>query len=83
MCFVIKLGRNVNHGERMNSIHFGGHTSKVKVMMGIIDKYGVRWDAALCVIIFSKILWTLNKSENHSTRILTQILDGAMEGQTG
>ena len=36
----------------MNSIDFGGHRSKVKVMMGIIDKYGVCRDATLCVVIF-------------------------------
>ena len=38
----------------MNSIDFGGHRSKVKVMKGIIDKCGVRGDATLCVLIF----WT-------------------------
>ena len=31
----------------MNPIDFGGHSSKVKVTMGIIDKCGVRWDARL------------------------------------
>ena len=36
----------------MNSIDFGGHRSKVKVMKGIIDKCGVRGDALLCVVIF-------------------------------
>ena len=36
----------------VNPIDFGGHSSKVKVMMGIIDKYGVRGDATLCVVIF-------------------------------
>ena len=41
------------HGERMNSIDFGGYRSKVKVTMGIIDKCGVRRDAMLCVVIFS------------------------------
>ena len=39
----------------MNSIDFGGHRSKVKVTMGIIDKCGVRGDATLCVVIFLKI----------------------------
>ena len=38
-----------------NPIDFGGHSSKVKVAMGIIDKCGVRGDATLCVVIFSKI----------------------------
>ena len=36
----------------MNSIDFGGHRSKVKATMGIIDKCGVRGDATLCVVIF-------------------------------
>ena len=36
----------------VNSIDFGGHSSKVKVMMGIIDKCGVRGDATFCVMIF-------------------------------
>ena len=37
MCFLIKLGRHVSHGERMNPIGFGGQRSKVKVT---IDIYG-------------------------------------------
>ena len=52
MCFFIKLGRHFNHGERMNSIDFGGHRSKVKVTMGIVDKCGVRGDAMFCGVIF-------------------------------
>ena len=52
MCFFIELGRHVNHGERMNSITFGGHLSKLKVKMGVIDKCGVCGDAMLCVVIF-------------------------------
>ena len=39
MCFLTKLGRPVNHGERMNPIDFGGQRSKVKVSMEI---YGNR-----------------------------------------
>ena len=35
MDFFIKLGRHVNHGERMNLIDFGGQKSKVKVTMDI------------------------------------------------
>ena len=38
----------------VNPIDFGGHRSKVKVMMGIIYKSGVRGDATLCVVIFYK-----------------------------
>ena len=35
MCSLIKLGRRVSHGERMNPIDFGGQRSKVKVTMDI------------------------------------------------
>ena len=35
MCFFVKLGRHVNHDERMNSIDFGGRKSKVKVTIEI------------------------------------------------
>ena len=35
MYFFIKLGRHVNHGERMDPIDFGGQGSKVKVTMDI------------------------------------------------
>ena len=34
-CFFVKLGRVVNHDERMNPIDFGGQRSKVKVTMDI------------------------------------------------
>ena len=37
MCFLVKLGRHVRHGEKMNPIDFGGQRSKVKVTM---DVYG-------------------------------------------
>ena len=33
--FLVKLGRHVNHDERMNPVDFGGHKSKVKVTMDI------------------------------------------------
>ena len=35
MYFFIKLDRDVNHGERMDPIDFGGQRSKVKVTMDI------------------------------------------------
>ena len=35
MYFFTKLGRHVNHGERMDTIDFGGQRSKVKVTMDI------------------------------------------------
>ena len=37
----------------VNPIYFGGHSTKVKVTMGIIYKCGVRGDATLCIVIFS------------------------------
>ena len=37
----------------VNPIDFRGHSSKVKVMMGIIDKCGARGDVPFCVVIFS------------------------------
>ena len=36
----------------VNPIDFGGHSSKVKVTMGIIDKCGVRGDATLCIVTY-------------------------------
>ena len=36
MYFFIKLGRDVNPGERMDPIDFGGQRSKVKVT---VDRY--------------------------------------------
>ena len=36
-CFFVKIGRHVDHDERMNTIDFGGQRSKVKVT---IDVYG-------------------------------------------
>ena len=42
----------------VNPIDFGGHSSNVQVTMGNIDKFGVRGDATLCVVIFEiVILW--------------------------
>ena len=37
MCFLIKLGRHVRHGKRINSIDFGGQRSKVKVTMEVYE----------------------------------------------
>ena len=33
--FFVRLGRHVNHDERMNPIEFGGQRSKVKATMDI------------------------------------------------
>ena len=44
----------------VNPFDFGGHSSKVNVTMGIIDKCGVRGDATpftLCVVIF--YIWAI------------------------
>ena len=41
MCFLIKLGRHVSHGKRMNPIDFLGQRPKVKVTM---DIYGNKLD---------------------------------------
>ena len=35
VCFFVKLGRHVNHDERMDPFDFGGKRSKVKVTMDI------------------------------------------------
>ena len=35
LVFFVKLGRHVNHGERINPVEFGGQRSKVKVTIDI------------------------------------------------
>ena len=40
----------------VNPIDFGGHSSKLKVMMVIIDKCRVCGDATLCVVIFILVI---------------------------
>ena len=50
MCFLIKLGRHVRHGERMNPIDFGGQRSKVKVTMNV---YGNKLETKLLCISLS------------------------------
>ena len=47
----------------VNHIDFGGHSSKTKVTMGIIDKCGVRGDATLCVVIFTISVATVKGEE--------------------
>ena len=44
----------------VNRIDFWGHSLKVKVTVGIIDKCGVHGDATLCVVIF--IFGSISKS---------------------
>ena len=51
--FFIKLCRDVNHGK---PYYIGGHSSKVKVTMGIIDKCGVGGDTTLCVVYLTFLL---------------------------
>ena len=50
-CFFVKLGRHVNHDERMNPIDFGGQRSKVKVTMDIYGNKLVNTiqTTALCI----------------------------------
>ena len=36
-CFFVKVGRHINHDERMNPICFGDERSKVKVTMDIYE----------------------------------------------
>ena len=43
----------------VNPIDFGGHNSKVKVIMGIIDKCGVGGVATLCIVIFKNSIFDL------------------------
>ena len=70
----IKLPRHVNHGEKMTSIDFEGHRSKVKVTMGIIDKCGAGGDAMLWVVIFSFALAPLSCSDGEgSKKFITKI----------
>ena len=52
MGFFIKLSRHVNKGERMNSIDFGDHRSKVTNMKGTIGKCGLRRDALFSLLYF-------------------------------
>ena len=49
MCFPINLADMLT---MVNPTDFGGHSSKGKVTMVIIDKLGVRGDATLCAVIF-------------------------------
>ena len=59
----------------INPIDFGGHSSKVNVTMGIIDKCGVRGDATLCVVIFFTIRMTnyyVKRVLNNKRVIFTQ-----------
>ena len=41
----------------VNPTYFGGHSSKVKVTLVIIDKCEVRGDATLCVVIFNLLYY--------------------------
>ena len=51
MCFLIKLGRHVSHGEKMNPIDFEDQRSKVKVTMDIYgDKLVITIETkSLCI----------------------------------
>ena len=62
MGFLIKLGRHVSHGERMNPIDFGGQRSKVKVIM---DIYGNKFVNT----IETKPLCISGRDVNHGERV--------------
>ena len=47
----------------VNPTDFGGHSSKVKGRMVIIDKCGVCGDATLCVVIFEIISFMVYKMQ--------------------
>ena len=55
MCFLIKLGTHVSHGERMNPIDFGGQRSNVKVTMDIYRNKLVNMieTKPLCISLFN------------------------------
>ena len=56
----------------VNPIDFGGHSSKVEVMMGIIDKCGVSRDATLCIVIFHNMDHMRISGTEFSSVILSQ-----------
>ena len=43
----------MSHSERIGPVDFGGQRIKVKVTMGIIDKFRVHRDATVCVVVFN------------------------------
>ena len=57
-CFVVRLGRHVNHDENMNPIDLGGQRSKVKVTMDIFGN-------KLLITIATKPLAALIKLGRH------------------
>ena len=61
MYFFIKLGRHVNHGERMDPIDFGGQRSKVKVTMDIYGNELVNTIATrpLCALYGNELVNTI------------------------
>ena len=71
----------------LNPIDFGGHSSKVNVTMGIIDKSWVRGDATLCVVIFlhncfpfTATIMKLYTQTHYQSRIMCPI-DLGLKGQ--
>ena len=59
----------------MNSLTFGGHLSKLKVKMSIIDKCGVRGDATLCVVIFDYFITDIAEEQKHLTELYQDVTD--------
>ena len=63
--FFVKLGRHVNHDERMHPIDFGGQRSKVKVTMDIYGNKLVNTIDLTVVDFFIR----LGKHVNHGERM--------------
>ena len=77
MCFLIKLGRHVSHGKRMNPIDFGGQRSKVKVTMDIYGNKLVNTieTKLLCIWFPSTVFWEKNGNGwVHNIESVTKLL---------
>ena len=66
MYFFIKLGRHVNHGEKMNPIDFRGQRSKVKVTM---DIYGNKIVNMIKTKLLCFFIIKLGRHVNHGERM--------------
>ena len=60
MYFFNKLGKHVNCDERMEPFDFGCQSAKVKVMIGIIDKFGVHWMLRFAMSGFDFFIFSFN-----------------------
>ena len=66
MYFFIKLGRDVNHGERIDPIDFGGQRSKVKVTVDTYwKKLWTQYRLNLCVLPYQSLyLWFQTETDS-------------------